>query len=123
MILADTSIWIDHLRTSNTILVDLLGNSQVLVHRFVIGEIAMGSLSNRPQIISLLSALPEVSAAEHGEILHLVERHKLYGLGIGYVDAHLLAASLLTPGTMLWTGDKRLASIAARMGIGFRAVS
>lgn len=123
MILADTSIWIDHLRTSNNVLIDLLGSSQILVHPYVVGEIAMGSLSNRIEIISLLNALPMTHTAEHGEILHMVEHHNLFGLGIGYVDAHLLAASLLTPGTLLWTGDKRLAAVATRMSLGFRPVN
>jgi predicted nucleic acid-binding protein len=119
VILADTSVWINHFRARDAMLVDLLASAQVVTHPFVIGEIAMGSLANRQQIIRLMRALPATAAASNDEVLHLVEHHRLFGKGIGLVDAHLLAAMLLAPGARLWTFDKRLATAAAQMGIGF----
>lgn len=116
MILVDTSIWVDHLRAGDPALAQLLEHSAVLGHPWVTGEIALGHLSRRQEILQLLNSLPQAEVATAAEVATLIERHRLYGLGIGYVDAQLLAATRLTPGARLWTRDKRLATVAARQG-------
>ncbi|HET6625453.1 MAG TPA: type II toxin-antitoxin system VapC family toxin [Nocardioidaceae bacterium] len=118
MILVDTSIWIDHLRAGDPELVGLLQDGHVLAHPWVIGELALGHLSRRGEILGLLHNLPQATVATDLEVLTLIENQHLFGLGIGYVDAHLLAATLLTPDARLWTRDKRLATIAVRDGLG-----
>lgn len=115
MILVDTSVWIDHLRRGDALLTDLLQAGQVLAHPFVIGELALGSLKNRSQILDALSNLRQTSLPSHAEVMLFVERNTLHGRGIGYVDAHLLAAVKLTQGGQLWTGDKRLQAVAAEL--------
>ena len=117
MILVDTSVWIDHLRHGDVELTRLLNIGQVLTHRFVIGELALGSLQNRNTILSALQNLPHVTVASNEEALHFIETHALFGTGIGYVDAHLLAAVCLSPGSLLWTRDKRLLAESARLGL------
>ena len=117
MILVDTSVWIDHLRVGEPTLATLLHNGHVLAHPCVIGELALGQLSRRSEILGLLNNLPRAKTATDLEVLELVENRHLYGLGIGYVDAHLLAATLLTPDTGLWTRDNRLASAATALGL------
>lgn len=116
MILVDTSIWIDHLRQRDERLNKLLNQGQVLAHPFVIGELALGSLQNRAAILSALQDLPQAPVATEGEVLSFIEQNALYGIGIGYIDAHLLAAVRLSPGATLWTRDKRL--LAAGTGLG-----
>jgi len=116
VILADTSIWVDHLRGGDAKLVELLGAGAILTHPFVIGEIALGSLSRRDEILENLRDLPAVSIATDDEVLEFIERRALHGRGIGYVDCHLLASMTLTPGATLWTRDKRLRAVAADMG-------
>jgi predicted nucleic acid-binding protein len=116
MILVDTSIWIDHLRQRNERLSKLLNQGQVLAHPFVIGELALGNLQNRAAIIGALQDLPQAPVATEGEVLSFIEQNALYGMGIGYIDAHLLAAVRLSPGATLWTRDKRL--LAAGTGLG-----
>ena len=123
MVLADTSIWVDHLRRGDDILAGLLGPSRVLTHPFIIGELALGALRQRDAILKALTGLPHVTAAHHDEVMHLIDREQLFGLGIGYVDTHLLAAVRLTPASVLWTRDKRLATAADRLGVGARIVS
>ncbi|GFG73251.1 type II toxin-antitoxin system VapC family toxin [Mycobacterium botniense] len=115
MILVDTSIWVKHLRVGDPQLVTLLQDGHVLTHPCVIGELALGQLSRRSEILGLLHNLPHAQTATDAEVLNLVESRQLFGLGIGYVDAHLLAATLLTAGARLWTGDKRLATVAAQL--------
>lgn len=115
MILVDTSIWIDHLRVGEPKLAPLLQDGHVLTHPCVIGELALGQLSHRSEILGLLRNLPHAQTATDAEVLDLVENRHLFGLGIGYVDAHLLAATLLTAGAGLWTRDKRLAAVAAQL--------
>ena len=115
MILVDTSVWIDHLRVGDPKLGSLLQNGQVITHPCVIGELALGQLSHRSEILGLLRNLPHAQTATDAEVLNLVENRHLFGLGIGYVDAHLLAATLLTAGAGLWTRDKRLAAVAAQL--------
>lgn len=117
MILADTSVWVDHLRASDKALVALLDAGMVLAHPFVIGELALGNLSQRDIVLRALADLPQAGIATDAEVLHFIERHALFGRGIGYVDAHLLAAAQLTPGTELWTNDKRLQAVAVGLGL------
>ena len=119
MILVDTSIWIDHLRSGDIRLADLLDRSQVLAHPFVIGELACGNLRNRDEILKLLNHLPQSPVASPTEALNFIERHQLMGLGVGYIDIHLLAATALAENAMLWTGDKRLQKVASTMKLAF----
>ena len=116
MILADTSVWIDHLRRGNARLVTLLEEAQVSGHPFVTGEIALGNLKQRREILSLLADLPQIPLADHDEVLRFVTDHKLAGSGLGWVDAHLLVAALLG-NSQLWTLDSRLATVASRLGL------
>lgn len=122
MILVDTAVWIDHLRAGNASLVQLLDSSSVVAHPWVIGELALGHLSNREEVLGLLHDLPQANVAQDEEVLSLINRHALYGVGIGYVDAQLLAASRLTPDTRLWTNDKRLSAVAAQLGLDFQPI-
>jgi len=117
MILVDTSIWIDHLRQRDERLSKLLNQGQVLAHPFVIGELALGSLQNRAAILGALQDLPQAPVATEGEVLSFIEQNTLYGLGIGYIDAHLLAAVRLSPGATLWTRDKRLLAAGTSLGL------
>lgn len=116
MILVDTSIWVDHLRAGHSTLIMLLERGMVVTHPWVIGELALGHLSQRGEVIGLLASLPQATVATTDEVLTLVERHQLYGLGIGYVDVQLLAATRLSPDVNLWTLDKRLFAAASRLG-------
>jgi predicted nucleic acid-binding protein len=117
VILADTSVWVDHLRASDKALVALLDAGMVLAHPFVIGELALGNLRQREIVLKALADLPHASIATDAEVVHFIERHALFGRGIGYIDAHLLAAVQLTAGTELWTNDKRLRGVAAQLGL------
>jgi predicted nucleic acid-binding protein len=117
MILVDSSVWVDHLRQGDQRLVTLLEASQVLTHPFVVGEIALGSLKNRESILGSLKGLPQAATATDEEVQQFIESNALFGLGIGYIDAHLLAAVRLNAGSQLWTRDKRLGAIANRMGV------
>ncbi len=119
MILVDTSIWIDHLRSGNNQLIELLDRSQVLVHPFVIGELACGNLHNREEILRLLNDLPQSPVASPAEALHFIEQNQLMGKGIGYIDVHILAATALAENTRLWTSDKRLKKVAIGMKLTF----
>jgi predicted nucleic acid-binding protein len=120
MILVDTSIWIDHLRKPEPLLQQLLTDGKVLCHPMVIGEIAVGSFRQRATIVSKLRTLPTAVVASHDEVLQFITRHSLYGSGIGYIDAHLLAAATLTRGSSIWTGDKRLHNAAAGLSLAFQ---
>jgi predicted nucleic acid-binding protein len=117
VILVDTSVWIDHLRGGDVALTRLLNTGQVLAHPFVIGELALGSLRQRETVLSALQDLPQAVLASDAEVLRFIDLQKLHGLGIGYVDAHLLTAARLTHGGKLWTRDKRLHAIADRQGV------
>ncbi len=117
MIVVDTSVWVDHLRSGDTALVALLEAREVLTHPFVIGELACGNLANRATIMALLDDLPGVTAAADEEVLFFIERHSLMGCGIGYVDAHLLAAAALSGDTRLWTRDRRLRGVARDLSL------
>lgn len=118
MILVDTSVWIDHLRAGDPDLVRALEASLVLGHPAVTGELALGGLGNRAEILGLIQALPRASVATDDEVLGLIEVDELAGSGIGYVDVHLLAATKLTADARLWTRDRRLAATADRLGLG-----
>ena len=115
----DTSVWIDHLRRGNDRLRTLLEEGEVLCHPFIIGELALGNLRNRSEVLSLLEALPPVVLAEHGEVMRFVDEQHLMGkgLGLGYVDAHLLASALLA-GAPLWTLDRKLDRVYAGLAGG-----
>ena len=117
MILVDTSVWIDHLRYSDSFLVNLLNTGRVLAHPFVIGELALGNLQQREVILDALSNLSCANIAADAEVLAFINQSRLYGAGIGYIDAHLLASVRLTPGTLLWTRDKRLHAAAVQHGL------
>ncbi len=117
MILVDSSIWIDHLRATDPDFASLLSRGQVLVHRFVIGELALGNLRQRDEILRLLGELPQAVVATDAEVLHFIDANRLGGLGIGYVDAHLLASARLSDAARLWTRDKRLHAVAVKLGL------
>jgi len=117
MILVDTSVWIDHLRKGNARLSSLLSNAVVLIHPFVIGELACGNLNDRSRILNLLGDLPASRVADDREVLFFIERNDLMGRGIGYIDAHLLASVSLTNGARLWTVDRRLNDVAGQLGV------
>lgn len=115
MILVDTSIWIDHLRSGDAQLVTLLQSDQVLGHPWVTGELALGNLARRNEVLGLLHNLPQATVATDLEVMTLIDHHRLFGLGIGYVDAHLLASARLSAGAKLWTRDKRLHASAVQL--------
>ena len=117
MILVDTSIWVDYLRVGDERLAALLEGGEVLAHPFVIGELALGNLRQRNVFLSDLLRLPQADVASDEEVLGLIDREKLFGRGIGYVDAHLLAATRLTTDTRLWTRDRTLNAVAAELGL------
>lgn len=116
MILVDTSVWVDHLRAGLPRLATLLQEGEVLIHPWVIGELACGNLRNRQQVLELLQGLAAAQVASDAEVLVLIERDQLMGRGIGYVDAHLLASAKLSQ-SRLWTQDRRLAAIAQERGL------
>lgn len=119
MVIVDTSVWIAHFRSSSPALHELLLEEQVLCHPFIVEELACGSLHNRKEILSLLRNLPAAQLAEHEEILTFIEYKKLFSLGIGLVDVHLLASSLLTKSS-LWTLDKNLGKLATKLNLLYR---
>lgn len=119
MILVDTSVWVDHLRSHDEQLFGLLMQGVVSIHPMIIGELACGHLQNRMQLMDLLQSLPASPEATHRETIFLLESHQLMGKGIGYIDLHLLAACLISDNAHLWTRDKRLAGIAESLGIAF----
>jgi predicted nucleic acid-binding protein len=122
MILVDTSVWVEHLRHGVGHLEKLLLGEEVLMHPFVEGEIACGSLRNRKKVLRLLGHLPRVELAEHDEVLTLIEQARLYALGIGWIDAHLLASGMLSR-SRLWSLDRRLEAVAGRLKVGYSPLS
>ncbi len=122
MILADTSIWADHLGKGVALMAESVGAGRIVMHPYVLGEIAMGNLAPRAAILADLQDLPMAPVAEPDELLRFIDRHALFGSGIGYVDAHLLASTLLMPGVLLWTRDKRLNAAAERLGVAAKPV-
>lgn len=122
-VLADTSVWVDHFRRRNDTLVSLLHQDQVLVHPWVIGEIACGTPPKRAETLAHLASLQPVTTASPSEAMAFVEREQLFGLGCGWVDVHLLAAACLTPQCQLWTLDQRLGALAQRFGRAFQSLT
>jgi predicted nucleic acid-binding protein len=116
MILADTSVWIDYFREDLPELAERLRRRDVVMHPFVVGELACGNLSNREETLELLQQLHAVTVAEHDEVMTFIRAQKLYGRGVGYVDVHLLAAAVIDR-CQFWTLDKRLNAVAASIGI------
>jgi len=117
VILVDTSVWVDHLRRRDSLLSERLATAQVLVHPFVIGEIALGHLRQRWLVLSMLQGLPRATVATEREVMDFIDRYALFGFGIGYVDAHLLAAVRLSAAAGLWTRDKRLREAARQLNL------
>ncbi len=117
MILVDASVWIDHIASAELQLLTLLNHGDVVTHPFVIGEVALGHIRNRSVVLGELDKIVSSTVADDGEVRALIERQRLHGKGIGYVDAHLLASAVLTPKCALWTRDRHLRSIADAMGV------
>lgn len=116
-VLVDTSVWVDHFRQNNNVLVGLLELDLVMVHPLIVGEIACGTPPNRIQTLLDLEGLQQTLQASVREVLAFIERERLFGLGCGLVDMLLLASTLMTPGVELWTLDKRLCTLAERFGV------
>jgi predicted nucleic acid-binding protein len=119
MMLVDSSVWIDHLRHGEAELVGALNQSLILIHPFVLGELACGNLKSRASVLALLAALPAATLATDEETMAFIEQHSLMGRGIGYIDAHLCASARLS-GALLWTRDKRLRDMALGLGCGYQ---
>ena len=122
MILADTSVWIDHLRSGNKELRKHLNNGNIVIHPFIIAELALGwvkrlTLQERARTLALLDLLPQVRVAQLNEVRLTIEARRLYNRGIGLTDAHLIASVFINPSTLLWTRDKRLRNVAEGLGI------
>lgn len=117
MILVDTSVWIDHLRSGEPALAAVLQDERVLMHPFILGELACGNLRNRHEVLELLARLPAAPMATDAEALSLIAMRALMGRGIGYVDVHLLASVALAGEAKLWTRDRRLAAAAAALAM------
>lgn len=122
MILVDTSVWVDHLRAKDEGLVALLNKSRVLMHPFILGELACGNLHQWAEVLALLKNLPQVIVASDKEVLFFIERQALMSRGIGYVDAHLLASVILDGSARLWTRDKRLQAAAEILGLAYSPI-
>ncbi|HXR96618.1 MAG TPA: hypothetical protein VN709_02135 [Terriglobales bacterium] len=117
MILVETSVWIEHLRSADLVLTGLLTTNQVVMHPFVLGELALGQISPRDQLLQDWANLPKLVPATDDEVLELIARQSLFARGIGYIDVHLLAALRLAPGVQLWSYDKRLNLVAGELGV------
>ncbi len=119
MNLVDTSVWVDHLRSPVPVLQSQLRAGQVLTHPMVIGELACGMISRRGEFLSYLTALPGIALLDNERILRDIEKNRMMGRGIGFIDAHLLCSVIARGGTTLWTRDQRLKRIAEEMGVAF----
>lgn len=117
MILADTSVWVDHFHSPDPNLTRLLQSGKVATHPFVITEIALGSLHGRHKKLAALDALLQVNVADSIEVRRLIESHSLYSKGLGLTDVHLIASCMMTVGVQLWTRDKSLAKVAESLGL------
>jgi predicted nucleic acid-binding protein len=117
MILADTTVWVDHFRAANDKLRERLEDERIAVHPFIVAELAMGSLKQRTVQLKALDDLPAVPVARLDEVRRMIEAHCLYCRGIGLIDAHLIASCLIHPPTLLWTMDKNLSKVAEGLGI------
>ena len=116
MLLADTSIWIEHFRGGNVGLAEALASSTILIHPYIVGELACGNLHNRSRVLADLAALPRIERASTHEVLRFVETRRLWGKGLGWIDSHLLASALIAS-CQLWTLDKALLKIAREIGV------
>lgn len=116
MILADTSVWVDHFRAGDAELARMLSEEDVGLHPFVLGELAAGSLRQRSHVLHYLGSLPQVPIAQESEVHHFLESQRLWGWGLGWVDLHILAAVKLA-GWSLYTADRAMNRAAARLGI------
>jgi hypothetical protein len=117
LILADTSVWIDHFRGANKEMRKQLNQGRIVTHPFILAELALGSLKERARTLALLDLLPQVRVAHINEVRAMIEARPLYGLGIGLTDAYLIASIFINPPTLLWTRDKRLRRVAEALGI------
>ena len=117
MILADTSVWIDHLRSGDKELRKLLNQGHIVIHPFIIAELALRSLQDRTNTLALLDLLPQVRVAQLNEVRLTIEARHLYNRGVGLIDAHLIASVLINPPTLLWTRDRQLRKVAEGLGI------
>lgn len=117
MILADTSVWIDYLRSGNTEMRKLLEQGQIVIHPFITAELALGALKQRATTLALLDRLPQSRVAQLNEVRAMIDARQLYGLGIGLIDAHLLASVFINPATVVWTRDKQLRKVAEALGV------
>jgi predicted nucleic acid-binding protein len=117
LILADTSIWIDHLRSGNKELRRLLNQSQIVIHPFITAELALGSLKQRARMLALLDLLPQLPVVRLNEVRAMIEARRLYSLGIGLTDAHLIASVFIDSSSLLWTRDRQLRRVAEGLGI------
>jgi predicted nucleic acid-binding protein len=132
LILADTSIWIDHLRAGNKEMGKQLNQGHIVIHPSIIAELALGllekrtlekrtlekrTLEERTKTLALLDWLPQVRVAQLSEVRQMIEARRLYSLGIGLTDAHLIASVFINSSTLLWTRDKRLRKAAEDLGI------
>lgn len=115
MILVDTSVWINHFRFGEPKLVAALKENRVLMHPFVLGELACGNLKNRKTTLATLEDLPKAPTATDPEALGMIEHRTLMGRGIGYIDVHLLTSTSLAGDALIWTHDKRLAAAASEL--------
>ncbi len=118
MVLVDTSVWVAHLRHGNPALEKLLNDGKVACHPFIIGELACGNLKNRNEILTYLQSLPMTILAEDEEVLNFIENNQLMGMGLGYIDVHLIASAVLTD-VPLWTFDKTLDKFTKKIGINY----
>ncbi len=118
MVLVDTSVWVEHFRSGNIGLENLLNDGDVACHQFITGELACGNISNRAEILSLLQALPMTDHAEHEDVMQFIENYKLMGKGLGYVDMHLIASAILSK-VPIWTFDKKLQNVSSILGLGY----
>jgi predicted nucleic acid-binding protein len=117
LILADTSVWIDHFRSGDLRLQRALAQGQINIHPWIIAELALGSLRDRANTLALLDLLPQVRVAQTTEVRQMIEARRLYNLGIVLTDAHLIASAFLSPPTLLWTRDVRLRKVAEALAI------
>jgi predicted nucleic acid-binding protein len=117
LILADTSVWIDHFRSGDKDLQKALNQGQIVIHPWIIAELALGSLRDRAKTLATLDLLPRVRVAQLSEVRLMIESRRLYSLGIGLTDAQLIASIFLNPPTLLWTRDEPLRRVAGVLGI------
>lgn len=117
MILADTTVWIDHFRSETAEMRRQLNKRSIVIHPYIVAELALGSLRDRARTLAWLDSLPRLRVAQTAEVRQMIEMRSLYSRGIGLTDAHLIASILIYTSTLLWTLDKRLSNVASELGI------